>query len=62
MQTYNMTNDFPRTCLPSDIDTSNLIDVTTIGCEFKVFKDVNDGTIHDCKKYYELAIDQIDIM
>jgi hypothetical protein len=41
----------PPTCLPTDVNTSNLMDVTGIGDEWKRYIDTQTGKVHDGAVY-----------
>jgi hypothetical protein len=57
---YNI-SDFPPSFLPTGVDASSLIDITTIGDTFRVYVDPNSNKVYngaqlykehmECKKY-----------
>lgn len=44
---------FPATCFPAGLDTSELIEVTTVSDSWGKFLDPQTGQVHDCAEYYE---------
>jgi hypothetical protein len=47
-----------RTCLPSDLDKSNFVEMTVIGDSWRQFLDAETGKVHDCSEYYKLSLEQ----
>ncbi len=47
--------DRPKTCLPVDLKTHDLIEVSTIGSAWARFIDSATGKEHDCAEYYRVA-------
>lgn len=41
------------TCLPADLDTAALTDITRLGQRWKVYFDENTGKSHDGAKYWD---------
>jgi len=41
-----------NTCLPTDLDTSNLVDMTGVSDRFRVFLDTVTGVVHDGNKHH----------
>lgn len=44
----------PPSCLPTDLDTSNLIDITRFGDSWRKYLDVMTNKVHDGVEYYKL--------
>lgn len=49
---------FPMDCLPKNLDKAHLVDVTTLGCAWKVYIDTVTGVIHDGKVYYQQYLEK----
>jgi hypothetical protein len=47
-------------CLPSDLDTSSLLDITTASDSFSKYVDKNTGQIHDSAVYYKQLRTELD--
>ena len=39
-------------CLPDSVNRANLIDITKVNSEWRVFLDIQSGKVHDGAKYY----------
>jgi len=48
----------PHTCLPENLDTTNLIEITTSKDMWKQFYDPSNQKIYNCEDYYNESIRQ----
>ena len=44
--------------LPADLDTSNLIPITTIGDRWSKYLDTTTGKVHDSEAYYKQMLEE----
>ena len=49
----------PKICLPMYTNTSNWIEITTIGDEWAKFLDPENGCIYDCALFYEASMKEL---
>jgi len=45
----------PPSCLPADLDKTNLIDATRVSDEWRRYYDTETGELHDGAAYYKQA-------
>lgn len=45
----------PPTCLPKDVFSGELVDITAVGDSYRVFLDPQTGVTHDGAEYAEMA-------
>lgn len=48
----------PPSCLPSDLDQTNLVDITQVNDSWRKYLDVSTGRIYDGAFYVKLAAEQ----
>ena len=48
----------PPSCLPSNLDEANLVDITQVQDSWRKYLDTSTGRIHDGGVYYKLAVNQ----
>ena len=54
---FVMDNQTPPACLPVELDTSDLLDITADGDRWRKYFDPVTGTTHDCADYYDQALE-----
>ena len=46
---------FPYSCLPENIDETELIDITPVNSVWRKYQDPKTDKIHDCEEYYNMS-------
>ena len=52
---------YPPTCLPVDVDQTELVEATTHGDSWRTFVSIRTGETHDCSEYYTQMMREYEI-